>query len=61
MNDLYALLDSFINTHEATITETKDRKDRTIMNYVKPLYDKYFDAYKKKYNSEKIKDEEKRA
>ena len=48
MNDFYALLNSFINRHEATTTETKDRKDGIVMNYVKPLYDKYFDTYKKK-------------
>ena len=47
MNGFYTLLDSFINTHEATTDETKDRKDR-IMKYVKPLYDEYFNVYKKK-------------
>ena len=46
MNDFYTLLNAFINTHEATTTETKDRKDR-IMNNVKPLYNKYLDAYRK--------------
>ena len=30
------------------------------MGDAKQLYNKYFDTYKKKYNSEKIKDEEKR-
>ena len=30
------------------------------MNNVNQLYNKYFDAYKKFYNSEKVKDEEKR-
>ena len=59
MNDFYTLLNAFINTHKATNTETKDRKDR-IMNNIKPLYDMYFDAYKKNYDSEKVKDEEKR-
>ena len=58
MNDFYKLLNSFINTHEATTDETKDRKDR-IMKYVKPLYDEYFNAYKKNYDSE-VKDKEKR-
>ena len=47
MIDFYTLLSAFINTHKATDTETKDRKDR-IMNNVKPFYDSYFDAYKKK-------------
>ena len=45
MNDLYTLLNAFINTHEATTTKTKNRKDR-IINNVKPLYDEYLDAYK---------------
>ena len=59
MTDFYELLNSFINTHKATIDETNDHKNR-ILSYVKPLYDKYFDAYKKNYNSEGLKDEEKR-
>ena len=46
INDFCALLNAFINTHEATTTETKDRKDR-IMENVKQLYNKYFDTYKK--------------
>ena len=50
----YTLLNAFINRHKATNTKTKDRKDR-IMNNVKPLYDRYFDAYKKNYDSEKVK------
>ena len=44
MNDFYTLLNAFINTHEATTTETKDCNDR-IVNNVKQLYDKYFDTY----------------
>ena len=59
INDFYALLNAFINAHEATTTETKDRKDR-ILNNVKQLYNKYLDTYKKNYGSEKVKDEEKR-
>ena len=59
MIDFYKLLNSFINAHIAITVETKDRKDR-ILSYVKPLYDKYLDAYKKNYDSEKVKDEEKR-
>ena len=59
MNNFHSLLDSFINTHEAITNETKDRKDR-IMKHVKPLYDEYFNAQKKNYDSEKVKDEEKR-
>ena len=46
MSDFYELLNSFINTHESTTTEAKDRKDR-ILSYVKPLYNKYLDTYKK--------------
>ena len=38
MNNFYTPLNAFINTHEATTTETKDRR----------LYDKYFDTYRKK-------------
>ena len=30
------------------------------MSYVKPLYDNYFDAYKKNCDSKKLTDEEKR-
>ena len=59
MIDFCTLLNAFINTHEATTTKTKDCKDR-IINNVKPLYNKYFDTYKKNYNSEKVKDEDKR-
>ena len=59
MNDFYALLNAFINTYEATTTETKIREDR-IMNNVKQLYSKYLDTYKKNYDNEKVKDEEKR-
>ena len=53
------LLNSFINTHKATNTETNNRKNK-ILSYVKPLYAKYLNAYKKNYNSKKIKDEEKK-
>ena len=47
MIDFYKLLNLFINVHVAITVETKDRKDR-ILSYVKPLYDNYFNAYKKK-------------
>ena len=47
MIDFYKLLNLFINGHVAITVETKDRKDR-ILSYVKPLYDNYFNAYKKK-------------
>ena len=46
MNDFHALLNAFTNAHEATTTETKNRKDRS-MNNIKQLYNKYFDTYKK--------------
>ena len=47
INDFYALLNAFVNTHEATTTDTKNRKNR-ILDNVNQLYNKYFDAYKKK-------------
>ena len=53
MIDFYTLLNAFINTHEATTTKTKDRKNR-IMNNVKQLYNEYSDTYKKNYDSEKL-------
>ena len=56
INDFYALLNAFINTHEVTNAETKDRKDRIIGN-VKQLYKKYLNTYEKNYDSEKVKDE----
>ena len=59
MNNFYGLLNAFINTHEATMIETKDRKDR-ILKKVNQLYDKYFDIYKKNYDSKNVKDKEKR-
>ena len=46
INDFYVLLNSFINTQKATNDEKKDRKDG-IVKKVKPLYDQYFNAYKK--------------
>ena len=46
INDFYPLLNPFINTHEATTTKTKNRKNR-IMNIVNQLYNKYFNTYKK--------------
>ena len=47
MNYFYTLLNTFINTQEATTTETKNRKDR-ITNNVNQLCNKYVDTYKKK-------------
>ena len=55
----YKLLNLFINGHVAITVETKDRENR-ILSYVKPLYDKYFDAYKKSYDSKKLTVEEKK-
>ena len=46
INGFYTLLNAFINTPEATTTETKNRKNR-ILNNVNQLYYKYFDTYKK--------------
>ena len=59
MTGFHELLISFINTHKATNTGKNDRIYR-ILSYVKPVYDKYLDAYKKNCDSEKVKDEEKR-
>ena len=59
MNEFYTLLNAFTNTHEATTTETTDRKNGILSN-VKQLYNKYLDTYKKNYDSERVKDEEKR-
>ena len=59
MIDFYQLLNSFINTHKAINTETKDCKDK-ILSYVEPLYNNYSDAYKKNYNNKELTDEEKR-
>ena len=59
INDFYTLLNTFINTHEAITTETKDRKNR-IMNNVKLLHDEYLDAYKKNYDIKELTDEDKR-
>ena len=59
MTDFYKLLNLLIDANVAITVETKDCKDR-ILSYVKPLYDKYFDAYKKTYDSKKLIDEEKR-
>ena len=59
MNDFYEHLNAYINTHKATSTKAKNRKNR-IMKNVNQFYNKYFDAYKKNYDSETVKDEEKR-
>ena len=59
INEFCTLLNAFINTHEATTTETKDRRDR-IMNNLKQLYNKYFDTYKNNYDSKNIKDGKKK-
>ena len=37
INDFYTLLNAFINTHEASTTEVKNRKNR-FLNYVNQLY-----------------------
>ena len=56
MTNFHELLDSFINAKKATNSETRDGKNR-ILSYVKRLYDKYLDAYKKSHDSKKVKDE----
>ena len=47
MNDFCTLLNAFINAHKATAIETRNRKNRIMVN-VKQLYNKYFNTYKKK-------------
>ena len=59
MTNFHELLNSFINTYKAINTETNDHKNR-ILSYVKPLYNKQLGTSKKNYDSEKVKDEEKR-
>ena len=59
VSDFQTLLNVFINTDEATTTDTKYRKNR-IMKNLKQLYNKYLDTYKKNYNGVKVKDKEKR-
>ena len=58
LKEFYKLLIDFKN-HKPLTTETKDCKDR-IMKNVNQLYKKYFDTDEKNYDSEKVKDEEKR-
>ena len=59
INYFYTLWNAFINTHEATTTKTKNRKNR-VLNNANQLYNKYFNAYEKNYDSEQVKDKEKR-
>ena len=59
INEFYALLNAFINTHETTTNETRNCKNR-ILNNVNQLYNDYFDLYKKNYNSANIRNEERR-
>ena len=58
INDFYMLLSAFIKRHEGTNTETENHKN-SILNNVKQLCNKYLDSYKKNYDKEKAKDEEK--
>ena len=46
MEEFYTIFDLFINIYKATTAETKERKDKVLINF-KPLYDKCFDTYKK--------------
>ena len=46
LNDFYTFFNAFINTHQATTTETKNRENR-ILNNVNQLYNDYFNLYKK--------------
>ena len=58
MSNFYTLLNAFNNTHKAINIKTKGCKDK-IIKHVKLLYKNYFDAYKKNYDNENVKDEEK--
>ena len=59
INEFYALLNAFINTHETTTNETRNCKNR-ILNNVNQLYNDYFDLYRRNYNSPNVRNEEKR-
>ena len=51
LKEIYELL-SYFKNHKPTNNKIKNRKDR-ILN-VSQLYNKYFDTYKKKYESENL-------
>ena len=55
MTDVYTLLMHLSIQTMQLILKQKILKTK-IMNNIKPLYDSYFDAYKKNYNSENVKD-----
>ena len=59
INDFYTLLNTFINTHKATNTETNNRKVR-VMKKVVQFYNDCFDLYKQNCGSKQAKDKEKR-
>ena len=52
LKEFCKLLSDFKN-HKPITTETKDCKNR-ILNNVNQLYNKYFDTYKKNYDSENL-------
>ena len=56
LKEFNELLNNFKNHKPATV-ETKNRKSR-IMNNVNQRYNKYFDTYKKDYNSEHLNEED---
>ena len=51
LKEIYELL-SYFKNHKPTNNKIKNHKDR-ILN-VSQLYNKYFDTYKKKYESENL-------
>ena len=51
LKEFYKLLSDFKN-HQPLTTEIKDRKDRIVKNG-NQLCNKYFDTYKKSYDSER--------
>ena len=58
LQEFWELLSDFKNLKPATI-ETKNHKNR-IMNNFSQLYFKYFDAYKKNYDSEDLNQKDKK-
>ena len=54
INEFYTLLNAFINHNWNKFIKIK------LLNNINKLYNKYFDAYKKDFDSEKLKDEEKK-
>ena len=52
LKEFYKLL-SYFKNHKPTTNKIKHRKDR-ILNHFNQFYNKYFDTYKKNYDSENL-------